>query len=206
MWVIHLPHSPEKIAVVSIAVLLLVTALVGLAYCCCCCCCYCCCRRNESRTTTPALLGGNAQRGCGRCRCWQKRPASETRDFATLNDLLLEVDEHETGWLTVISVTPTPGRGQEQQVTAANADAATHQSRWTPSLSIFFQVKGKERVYLPVVADKSCRRRFYNSTFCFLFIIHSFLPRSVSSSIAHASCDRMFSRQAPVTLVKRTSR
>ena len=125
MWVIHLPHSPEKIAVVSIAVLLLVTALVGLAYCCCCCCCYCCCRRNESRTTTPALLGGNAQRGCGRCRCWQKRPASETRDFATLNDLLLEVDEHETGWLTVISVTPTPGRGQEQQVTAANADAAT---------------------------------------------------------------------------------
>jgi hypothetical protein len=95
MLVIPLPRT-EIIIATGVILLFVVTAL---AY---------CCLKQTCRTTSDRNTSSNDEgdEGNGRgmhCYCCRKKPA-QTRAFATLNDLLLEVDtENETGWVNVVS-------------------------------------------------------------------------------------------------------
>jgi hypothetical protein len=128
MLVIALPSIPEVIAATTVVLLLVATALA-----------LCCCREQTDGSATPLSNddGNNTSnnnnntdtdneglhdRSQGRrwyfC-CFGKR-RTQTRDFATLNDLLLEVDENETGWLNVVS---TPRSATEQSRLEVSVDS-----------------------------------------------------------------------------------
>jgi hypothetical protein len=127
MLVIPLSRTSELIAATAVALLFLATAL---AFC-------CCCRKqirgaaststddentnsNNNNDNDDDLDERSQGRRCFSC-CFRKK-RTQTRDFATLNDLLLEVDDNETGWLHVVS---TPR-------------SATEQSRLQVSVESFF--------------------------------------------------------------------
>jgi hypothetical protein len=126
MLVIPLPRTTELIGATAIILLFLVTALA-----------FCCSRKQTGGSAAPTSNDGENNnnsnndnddgvddRSPGRrsfCCCFRKK-RTQTRDFATLNDLLLEVDENETGWLNVVS---TP-------------HSATEQSRLQVSVESFF--------------------------------------------------------------------
>jgi hypothetical protein len=118
MLVISLPSLPELIAATTVVLLLVATALA-----------LCCCRKqsggsaststddddnNNSNTNNNVNNDDGPGDGSQRRRwyfCCFGKKRTQTRDFATLNDLLLEVDENETGWLNVVS---TPRSAIEQ--------------------------------------------------------------------------------------------
>jgi hypothetical protein len=127
MLVIPLPTLPELIAATTVVLLLVATALA-----------LCCCRKqtggsaststddgnnnvNNNNANTDDVMGDGSQGRRWYFCCFRKK-RTQTRDFATLNDLLLEVDENETGWLNVVS---TPR-------------SATEQSRLEVSVESFF--------------------------------------------------------------------
>jgi hypothetical protein len=114
MLVIQLPTLPQLIAGTTVVLLLVATALA-----------LCCCRNqtgrsastststddgnnnsstniNNNLTNDDGLSDGSQGRRWYFCCCFGKK-RTHTRDFATLNDLLLEVDENETGWLNVVA-------------------------------------------------------------------------------------------------------
>ena len=126
MLVITLPSIPELIAATTVVLLLVATALA-----------LCCCREqtdgsaapvsnddgnNNSNNNTDNDNDGLNDRSQGRrcCFCCFGRKRTQARDFATLNDLLLEVDENETGWLNVVS---TPRSTTEQSRLEVSVDS-----------------------------------------------------------------------------------
>jgi hypothetical protein len=124
MLVIPLPPTPELIAATAVILLFLATALA-----------VCCCRKHTGGSASPSTDDGNnnsnndngndgglenrsQERHWYFC-CFGKK-WTQTRDFATLNDLLLEVDENETGWLNVVS---TPRSATEQSRLQVSVDS-----------------------------------------------------------------------------------
>jgi hypothetical protein len=125
MLVITLPSIPEVIAATTVILLLVATALA-----------LCCCRKETGGSAAPVSNDdannnttndndnddGLNESSQGRWWCCFGKKRTLTRDFATLNDLLLEVYENETGWVNVVS---TPR-------------SATEQSRLEVSVESFF--------------------------------------------------------------------
>jgi hypothetical protein len=124
MLVITLPSIPELIAATTVVLLLVATALA-----------LCCCREQTDGSAAPVSNnGGNNtnsnndnnnndglnEHSQGRRWCCFGKKRTQTRDFATLNDLLLEVDENETGWLNVVS---TPRSTTEQSRLEVSVDS-----------------------------------------------------------------------------------
>jgi hypothetical protein len=130
MLVIPLSRASELIAATSIVLLF---SAIALALCCCC--------RKQTRgavsTSTDDENNTNSnsdndndndndngldERSQGRLffSCCFRKKRTQTRDFATLNDLLLEVDDNETGWLNVVS---TPRSATEQSRLQVSVDS-----------------------------------------------------------------------------------
>jgi hypothetical protein len=126
MLVITLPSIPEVIAATTVVLLLVATASA-----------LCCCREQTDGSAAPlsnddgnnnsnSNTDNNDERLNDRSQgmpwyfCCLGKKRTQTRDFATLNDLLLEVDENETGWLNVVS---TPRSATEQSRLEVSVDS-----------------------------------------------------------------------------------
>lgn len=133
MLVTPLPPTQELIAAAAIILLFLTTALA-----------LCCCPNQTGASDAPISNddGNNdSNNDNDDLRRWYfccfGKKRTQTRDFATLNDLLLEVDENETGWLNVIS-TPRSTTGQSRLEVSVD-------SFFTDILSELAKKMGRER-------------------------------------------------------------